>query len=100
MSPQATLNDIAPDPEEQSDEAGVEPAIVDANPGVEAGKPASNVPRPEDLREPQEPSGSALRPRCGGRQGRTWTCPTCGAASETCYRCSACGKDLVAAEGR
>jgi len=49
------------------------------------------VRRPEDLRDGEDDSGFTSS---RGAEGTT-TCPSCGAESDKCYRCSECGKDLV-----
>ena len=50
-----------------------------------------SVRRPEDLRDDEGDSGFTSSRGTGG----TTTCPSCGAESDKCYRCSECGKDLV-----
>jgi len=56
-----------------------------------------NVRRPEEIREGDDADDSGFS--SSGAGGGTTTCPSCGAASSKCYRCSECGKDLVGVTG-
>lgn len=60
-----------------------------------------DLPGPEEIRDPyadRNPDVDYSGPARTGAGGTT-TCPSCGAESDKCYRCSECGKDLVGVGG-